>query len=292
MVLHVAGAELAGTLRVTALEFVEDLLVRLAHHGCEHVQAATVRHAHNNLAHAQCTTALDDLFQRRNRCLTTVQAEAFRARIPFVQEAFERFRFDKLCEDRLLALLGEGDALVRPFDTLLQPGFFFRIGNVHELDADGRAIGPLQNVEHLADGRMVEPEIAVDEDLAIHISRAKAIAGRVQFRLFFRNIQRQRIKLRRQMTPHPIGADHHDGADRILDVLRDFLGRGGRFGGFQLFLELRLDQRPVAVKGGHLFVTDRTGPVAALPARTIRILRGVCRIIVELRKEGAPALGN
>ncbi len=292
MVFHIARAKLARALRVTALEFVEDLLVGLAHHSGQHVEATTVRHADNDLAHAKRAAALDDLLQRRHRRFTAIKAKALRAWIPFVQEAFEGFRFDQLGENRLLALIRERNALVRAFDPLLKPGLLFRIGNMHELDADGRTIGPLQDVEHLADRRMVQTKIAIDEDLAAHVFCTEAIAGRVQFRLFFGRVERKRVQLGGQVAAHAVGPDHHDRADRILDVLRDFLGRGARLGRFQLFLELWLDQRPVAIKGGNLFVGKRTGPVAPFPAGAPGIARGVARIIAQFCKEFAPALGN
>jgi hypothetical protein len=93
--------------------------------------------------------ALDDLLQRRDQRFAAIEAEALGALVLDVDELLEAFRLDQLLQDRLLAVLGEGDALVRTLDALLDPGLLFRIGDVHELDAERRAIGPLQDVEHL-----------------------------------------------------------------------------------------------------------------------------------------------
>ena len=50
---------------------------------------------------------------------------------------------DELLEDRLLSHFGEGYALVRTFDAGLDPALFLRVGDMHELYTDGRAIGTL-----------------------------------------------------------------------------------------------------------------------------------------------------
>ena len=42
-----------------------------------------------------------------------------------------------------------------------------------------RAIGALQDRDHLADGREFEAEHVVDEDLAVEIGLAEAVGGRV-----------------------------------------------------------------------------------------------------------------
>ena len=292
VVFHVTGAEFPGALGRAALEFVEDLLVRLAHHGRQHVEAPAVRHADHDFLHAERAAALDDLFQRRHRRFAAVEAEALGARITLVQEALEGFRFDQLGEDRLLALIGEGDTLVRTLDPLLQPGFLFRIGDVHELDAERRAIGPLQDLQHLRHGRRFEAEIAVDIDLAAHILGLVPIGGRVKLGLVLRRFHAQRVELGSQMAAHPVGADHHDGADRILDRPHDvFIARTGLYF-LDLLFELRLQQGPVAVESGDLLVQRRTRPVAPFPGCPFRIALRAEGIVTDFREEGPPALRN
>ena len=271
MVFHVAGAESIGALRVPALEFVEDLLVGLAHHGGQHVEASAVRHADHDFLHAQRAAALDDLFQRRHGSFPAIEAETLGARIALVQEAFEGFRFDQLGQDRLLALIGEGNALVRAFDPFLQPGFFLRIGDVHELDADRGAVGPLQDLQHFRNCRHVEAEIAIDEDFAVHVPVAEAIGGRREFRLAAGGVEAQRVELGGEVATHTIGTDHHDRVDRILHRTVHILVGRCRAGALDLFLEFGFQQRPVAVKGSDLFVQRRAGPVAALPGRAFGI---------------------
>src|SRR5262245_63383304 len=79
MVLDVAGAfDLVGR-GGAALELVENRAVRLTHHLRQNVEPATVRHADDNLFDAERPTALDDLFERGNRRLRTVETKALGA---------------------------------------------------------------------------------------------------------------------------------------------------------------------------------------------------------------------
>src|SRR5690606_38994484 len=99
-----------------ALELVEDGAVWLGHHLREHVQAAAMGHAEHDLLEAELAAALDDLLQRRDKRLATVEAEALGALVLDVDELLEAFGLDQLVQDRLLALGGEADLLVRALD--------------------------------------------------------------------------------------------------------------------------------------------------------------------------------
>ena len=150
MVFDVAGTlDLVGRGRA-ALELVEDDPMRLAEHLGKHVEAAAMGHAEDDLLQAELAAALDDLLERRDHRFAAVEAEALGAGEFHVAELLEALRLDQLVEDRLLAVRREGNALVGPFDALLDPGLLLGRGDVHELDAEGRAIGPLQDLQHLA----------------------------------------------------------------------------------------------------------------------------------------------
>ena len=271
MVLDVAGAlDLVGR-RGTALEFMEDRPVRLAENLGEHVEAAAVGHAEHDLLDAELAAALDDLLQRRDERLAAVEAEALGAGVFDVEKAFEAFRLDQLVEDRLLALGGEGDALVGALDALLDPGLLGRIGNVHELDAEGRAVGPPEDAEHLRDGREFEAEDVVDVDLAAVVGLGEAVGGGIELVLVAHRLEVQRIEIGVEMAAHAVGADHHDGAHRIARRPLDLsVGHLAAAGG-EAFSDLRPDRRfggrPVPVEGrDQLAVHDRR-PVGTLPGR-------------------------
>ena len=117
--------------------------------------------------------------------------------------------------------VGEGDALVRALDALLDPAFLGRVGDVHELDAERAAIGPPEDVQHLRNGRELEPEHVVDEDLPVVIGLGEAVRGRVEIGLGLRRLQPERVEIGVEMAAHAVGADHHDGADRIARRLLD-----------------------------------------------------------------------
>src|SRR5690606_24921721 len=92
---------------------------------------------------AELAAALDDLLERRDQRFTAIKAETLGALVLDVDELLEAFSLDQLRQDRLLAVRREFDAFVWTLDALLNPRLLLRIGDVHELDADGRAIGAL-----------------------------------------------------------------------------------------------------------------------------------------------------
>src|SRR5262245_30551027 len=106
-------------------------------------------HAEDDFLQSELAAALDDLLESRNDRFATVETKALGPGELDVAELLEAFRFDQLVEDRLLAVRREGDALVRALDPFLDPGLLVRRGYVHELDAQRRAIGALQDREHL-----------------------------------------------------------------------------------------------------------------------------------------------
>src|SRR5215510_9457574 len=150
MVLDVAGAfDLVGR-GGAALELVENRAVRLTHHLRQNVEPAAVRHADDNLFDAERPTALDDLFERGNRRLRTVETKALGAREFQITEFLETFGLDQLVEDRAFAFARERNLLVRPLDTRLDPTFLYGIGDVHELDSERLAIGAAKDREDFA----------------------------------------------------------------------------------------------------------------------------------------------
>ncbi len=79
-------------------------------------------------------------------------------------------------------------SLSGPFDALLQPALLGGVGDVHEFDAEGLAIGPLQQRDDLANGREVEPEHPVDENLAVEIGVGEAVGARIEFLVVLRRL--------------------------------------------------------------------------------------------------------
>ncbi len=224
MVLHVARALDVIGLEGAALELVEDGAVRLAHDIGEHVEAAAMGHADHDLLHAELAAALDDLLERGNDRFRAVEAEALGARVLHVGELLEVFRLDQLVEDGALALAGEHDLLVAALDALLNPGLLGRRGDVHELDADARAVGAAQNAEDFAHRRHLEAQHLVDEDRAVEVGFGEAIRFGAQFLVDLALGESQGVEVGGEMAHGAIGADEHQGTDTVLD--RTERGRG------------------------------------------------------------------
>ncbi len=269
VVLHVAGALDVVGRRRAALELVEDGAVRLAHDLGEDVEAAAMGHAEHDLAHAEIAAALDDLLERRDHRLAAVEAEALGAGVPDVDEALEAFRLDELVEDRLLAHRGEIDALVRAFDALLDPRLLFRIGDVHELDAERRTVGAPENRQHLGDGGEFQPEHVIEEDASAEIGLGETVGAGVELALRRQFRHAERIEIGVEMAAHAIGADHHQGAHRIAcrlgrGAVAD-LGAALGDAGLDLLAERDFQRRPVAVESRDQFAVHRRRPVRTLP---------------------------
>ena len=140
-----------------------------------------MRHSEHNFAYAQIAAALDDLLERRHNRFTAVKPEPLGAGIFHIEKFLQAFGFGKFLENRPLALMGENNFLVRPFDTLLQPRFFLRVGNMHELDCQRAAIGAAQNLNHFTNGCGFQTQHIVDENGPVEIFFRKAVGvGSVQ----------------------------------------------------------------------------------------------------------------
>ena len=255
-----------------ALEFVEDGAVRLGHDLSQDIEPAAVRHADRDVADAERAAALDDLLERRDHQLGAVEAEALGAGEFQVAEFLEAFGLDELVEDGALALAGERDLLVRPFDALLNPAFLGGVGNVQEFDAERLAIGAAQDADDLAHRAEFEPQHVVEENPAVEIGVGKAIAARIELLLVLRRFEAERIEIGVEMPARPIGANEHQRADRIAGGAFDV--GGGKFDAARL--RLRTD-----------FGADRACRLRC-PRRAARILGDIAGIVLQALEERLP----
>ncbi len=166
-----------------------------------------MRHADADFLHAEIAAALDDLLERRNQRFGAVETETFRAGIFDVDEFFEAFCFDKLVENRALALTREGDLLVATLDTLLDPAFLRGIRDVHELDAKRLAVGAAQDGDDLAHRCEFKAEHVVEENLAVEIRFGETVGARIKLFFVLFRLKRERIELGVEMAADTVGAD-------------------------------------------------------------------------------------
>ena len=184
-----------------------------------------------------------------------------------------------------------------PFDPLLNPGLLHRIGDVHELDAERGAIGPVQDLQHLPDGGVLQTKNIVEEDLPVVVRFGKAVGRRRQFVIvLYRLGDAERVEIGVQMAAHAEGADHHDGADGIArGAAAPAPGQGLAVGGrlaLDLLLDELVDRRPVAVEGRDEFAIGGDRPVRLRPGGAARVLADVAGIVLERAEEVAPFRRN
>ena len=238
-------------------------------------------HAKHHFLQPQLRAALEDLLQRRDHGLATVQPEALGPRKLLVEEVLETFGVGQAFENGLLPHFGEVGLVFDRLDPLLHPGLLRRVGDVHELDPDAAAVGRAATVEDLLDrGVLAQPQHIVDVDLAVHVSGAETIGLGVQLFVGQPLLETQRVEVGDQVSPDAVGADHHQRADRVLCGALGGLtveGRTGRsrtlfygFGG------------SVCVRYAH------NAGVACTPARALKITQQRGFIVAQRGKEGLP----
>ncbi|MHC2277016.1 hypothetical protein ACVME8_003627 [Bradyrhizobium diazoefficiens] len=292
MILDVAGAFDRVRVGRAALELVEQRAVGLAHHLGQHVEAAAMRHAQHDFLHAEIAAALDDLLERGDQGFSTVETETLGAGKLGIAELFEAFGFDQLGQDGSAALAGEGDFLIGPLDALLDPGLLRGIADMHELDAERLAVGALADRGDLAQRAVFEAEHVIEEDLAVKIGLAEAVGARVELFAVARRLDAERIELGVEVAAHAVGADQHQGADRVARRLEQIGGGdigalGLRLGG-DLAADRLLDLGPIAVEGGGQVVLRRQRPVGALPGRALGVPADVVRLVLQALEELLP----
>src|SRR5947207_14823111 len=141
---------------------------------------AAMCHAEHDFLQAELTPSLDDLFERRDHRLTAIESEALGAGVFHIEEMLESLRFDELSKDRPPAFRREADFLVGTFAARLAPALLVGIRNMHEFDAERAAIGPPEDVEHLADRRLFKAQNLVDEDRPVEIGFRKSVGSRIE----------------------------------------------------------------------------------------------------------------
>ncbi len=200
-----------------ALELGEDRGVRLAHDVGEHVEPAAMRHADHDLVDPELGRAPDDRLERRHRALAAVETEPLGAGELDVQKALEALGDDQLLEDLPLVLDARPQQVVRALHAGLNPGLLLGVLDVHELDADPRAVGLAQDLEDLPERRLLQAEDVVEEELALQIGVGKAVGLGVELRMMLVAREPERVEVGQQVAAHPVGPDQHHHAQVIDD---------------------------------------------------------------------------
>jgi hypothetical protein len=135
-----------------------------------------VRHANNNFLHPAPARALDQFVHGSNEALAAFQAETLLAHVLGVQVTLQAFGRCELVENLALFFGAEvwpAQVLLQP---LLPPALFGGVGAVHELGADGAAVGGPQGLNDGAQGHGLAAKVAVDgAEADVHVRLGQVV---------------------------------------------------------------------------------------------------------------------
>jgi len=137
---------------------------------------------------------------------------------------------------------------------------------VHELDAERLAIGAAKDRENFAQRAEFEAEHAVEKDLAVVVRFGEAVGARIEILLVMVRLETERVEIGVEVPARAIGANQHQGVDRVARRLLD-LGGGDVDARslrprLDLVAERPLHLAPIAVEGGDEFAARRrVGPL-------------------------------
>ena len=146
--------------------------------------------------------------------------------------------------------------------------------------------------EDLAQRAEFEPEHLVEKDRAVHVGVGETVGARIEVLLVMVRLEAERVEIGVEMPARAVGADQHQGVDRIARGLLD-LG-GGKFDARGLGARLHLvadrpfDLVPIAVERGNEFAARRLRPVRPRPRRPAGALEHIGAIILQALEECLP----
>ena len=221
VVLHVARGQV---FRRGVVELGEQVLGHLAQSVDEHVQAAAVGHADDDFLHALDAGALHQLVHRDDEALAAFEREALLADELRVQVALEAFGRGQAVEDVLLFLGVVGGLAADRLDPLLPPALLTGVGDVHELGADGAAVGFAQRLQDLAQRHvLVGREIRVRRrERDVHVGFGQVVERRIELG------DARTLGALERIEVGPARAEEAVRGDQRLDV--DLLARDGEVG--------------------------------------------------------------
>ena len=120
-----------------------------------------------------------------------------------VEEALEPLRLVQMAQDLRLLAGRERLPVALTLHHPLHPGLPLGVLDVHELDAHARAIGLLEDRQHLAQRGALEPEHAVDIDRPVVVRLGEAIALGIELRVMPLAVEAEGVEGGDEMAAHP-----------------------------------------------------------------------------------------
>ena len=195
MVLHVTGGQVFGR-RVVKLG--KQVARHLAQRIDQHVQTAAVGHADHDFLHALGARLLDQLVHGGNKALATFERETLLAYVLGVQEALQAFGCRQAVQNVFLLLRREIRLAANGLQLLLPPTLLVLVRGVHELGAQGAAVGLAQGIHQVAQTHGVAAEEGV---AGIENGFLVRVAETVERQFQFRNVVARKALERVQIGP-------------------------------------------------------------------------------------------
>ena len=224
VILHVTGGQI---FRRGVVELGEQILGHLAQGIDQHVQAATVGHADDDLLHALLASALDHLVHRGDEALAAFEREALLADVLGVQETLETLGRGQALQDLLLLLDTEAGLGADGLQLLLPPALLRLVGDVHELGAEGAAVGLAQRLQDFPQGHVLGlREIGVGgREGDVHVGLGQVVERRLEFGDLGALGALERIEVGPACTDVAVGGDQR--LDMNLLARHRQIGRAG-----------------------------------------------------------------
>ena len=203
MIFHVAAAPLQFGIGIR--EFPEDGARTFAQDVGEHVQTPAMGHPQNNAGHALLTGVFDGEIQQRNQALAAFQGKALRPDEFCPDKLLEHHRVRQSRENAKLSLPAEGQPVLRALHAFLQPIAHPIIVNVHELNADGAAVGAAQPLDDLAQGQLTLRLHRRAGKGTVQVGLGESVTRQVELRWGDFGLT-QRVHMRDDVPAHSIAA--------------------------------------------------------------------------------------
>ena len=209
VVFHVTGGQVFGR---RVVELGEQHRRHLAQRVDQHVQAAAVGHADHDFLNALLAGLVDQLVHGDDEAFAAFQREALLADVLGVQEALQTLGGGQALQHVDLLLGAQLRVGARALQLLLPPALLALVGDVHELGADGAAVGFAQRVQQIAQrhGVLAEEGVAGVEH-RLHVGIGEAVEGRLQLG------DGRALGALERVQIGPAGADVAVGGDQLLD---------------------------------------------------------------------------
>ena len=266
VVLHITAGQVG---RMPALEFGEQVLGHLAQHVDQQVQAAAVGGADDHFLQAVVAALAHQFVHGGDEALAAFQREALLADVAGVQVTLQALGGGQPLKDAFLLLGTEAEAATHGFEALLDPALGGRIGHVHELGADGAAVGFAQRLHDLAQRCALKAEEGVGGRVDVGVvALGEAVERRRQLGNLGAFAALQGIEIGVARTQTTVGGDQLCDIDLLagrFHVAAHLLGLQRAFTGT---LGKRLDDRRMSHVAGFGIAIGRGQRLQVVEVRT------------------------